>query len=121
MNVTLKIDGVDFSEKLSTYKVDQEVYYAKVITALDNTEYASPGNFRPVLTLSWRPLTDEESADLYYALSRFKIDIKYTNPYTNQDVTRKMRLAGNLESSFALTSVDGKRRYIGGNITLRGI
>ena len=120
MNVTFKIDGVSFNKKLATYKVYSEVSYAKVITTIDNVERTSPGFSRPVVAVSFWPLTDAESAALYSALSAFKVTVEYTDPNKNQDVIQKMRLAGNLESAFALTGIDGNRRYIGGEIILRG-
>jgi hypothetical protein len=121
MDVTLTINGYDAHKRLSTYNVTEEVTYRKVITALDDTEYPYPAKNRPIITFSMWPLTDEESAKLYNALSGLTFTATFTNQHKNQDETRRVRVVSNLESAFALKSVDGKRRYKGGEIQLRGL
>jgi len=121
MDITLIVNGLDLHEKLSTYSVTQEVTYRKVVTTLDNVEHPYPGAARPIITFSLFPLTDDESAELYNALKPLVFPVSYTNQYTASDETRTVRLADDLESSFALLSVDGKRRYKGGSIRLRGL
>ena len=64
-------------------------------------------------------MTDDESAALYSALSALMFDATYTNQYKGVDETKRVRLMTSLESAFALKSVDGKRRYKGGEIQLR--
>ena len=54
----------------------------------------------------------------YGALTDETIVAKYTK---NGIETADMRLASNLESAFLLNSVDGQRRYRGGEIVLRSI
>ena len=39
MDVTLIVNGLDLSLKLSTYSVTEEVTYRKVITTLDDVEH----------------------------------------------------------------------------------
>ena len=121
MDVTLIVNGLDLSSKLSTYSVEEEVTYRKVITTLDDVEHPYPGAKRTTITFSLFPLTDDESAALYSALSALVFDATYTNQYKGVDETKRVRLMTNLESSFALKSIDGKRRYKGGTIQLRRI
>ena len=117
MDVTLIVNGLNLSSKLSTYSVTEEVTYRKVITTLDEHPY--PGAKRTTITFSLFPLTDEESTALYNKLGALVFDATYTNQYKSVDETQRFRLMTNLESSFALKSVDGKRRYKGGEIQLR--
>lgn len=119
MDVTLIVNGLDLSARLSTYSVSEEVAYRQVIVTLDDAEHPYPSTTRPIITFSLWPMTDEESAALYSALSALVFDATYTNPHKNADETKRVRLMTSLESAFALKSVDGKRRYKGGQIQLR--
>ena len=121
MDVTLIVNGMDLSTKLSTYSVTETVTYRNVITTLDDVEHPYPGAKRTIITFSVFPMTDEESAALYNTLSALMFDATYTNQYKGVDETKRVRLMTNLESAFALKSVDGKRRYKGGEIQLRGL
>uniref|UniRef100_A0AAU8B704 Uncharacterized protein n=1 Tax=Dulem virus 33 TaxID=3145751 RepID=A0AAU8B704_9CAUD len=121
MNITLKLNDLDLSEKLSTYDVTYEITYRQVITTLDDMEHAYPGAKRPIVTFSLFPLTDDESAELYNTLKDLIIVTTYTNQHLGTDEVRQLRLVSNIESTFALLSVDGKRRYKGGSIQLRGL
>ena len=121
MDVTFKLGSVDWSGKLSTFAPSREVTYRKVVTTLDDVEHPYPTQPRPIINFSLLPLTDTESLSLYGALSDLIISVTYTDPYSSTDVTRNMRVTSNLESTFALRSVDGKRRYKGGTITLRAV
>jgi hypothetical protein len=120
MDVTLNVNGLDLHDKLSTYRVSQEVTYRQVLTTLDGTEHAFGEKIRPIVTFSLLPLTDEESTALYRALSDLIFPVSFTNQHTGVNQTRELRLVSNLESAFALRSVDGKRRYRGTEIQLRG-
>lgn len=119
MEVTLKINGLDLSSRLSTYTVAQEISYRKVIKTLDDVEHAYPGEKRPIIRFSLFPGTGEQDAELYDALESLIVTVVFTQ--MGVEITRKMRLTSNLESVFLLKSVDGKRRYRGGEITLRGM
>ena len=119
MDITLIIDGISLSSRLSTYSVTQEVTYRKIITTLDETEHPYPGKIRPIINFSLIPGTDEDDAILYETLEKLIFNVVYTEK--GEDVTRKMRLVSNLESVFLLKSVDGKRRYKQGTIQLRGL
>lgn len=119
MEITLTANGLDLSRKLSTYELTKDVVYRKVITTLDDVEHPYPGAQRCVVTFSLFPITDGESTELYDALYPLIIPVTFTNPYTSMDETRQMRVVSNIESTFALLSVDGKRRYKGSQIQLR--
>ena len=119
MDVTLIVNGLDLSSKLSTYSVTEEVTYRKVITTLDDVEHPYPGAKRTTITFSLFPMTDEESTELYNKLGALVFEATYTNQYKSVDETNRVRLITNLQSSFALKSIDGKRRYKGGEIQLR--
>lgn len=119
MDVTLIVNGLNLSSKLSTYSVTEEVTYRKVITTLDDVEHPYPGAKRTTITFSLFPMTDEESTELYNKLGALVFDATYTNQYKSVDETNRVRLITNLESSFALKSIDGNRRYKGGEIQLR--
>lgn len=119
MNITFTVNGLDLHSRLSTYKVTEENTYRKVITALDDTEYPYPRTSKTILTFSLLPMTDEESKTVYTALTDFVFFVTYTNPHTDRDETRKVRVTSDIESTFALLSVDGKRRYKGSTVQLR--
>jgi hypothetical protein len=121
MDVTLIVNGLDLHERLSTYNVKYNVTYRKVVTTLDDTEHVYPGATKPVVTFSLMPMTDEESAAIYSALSDLVFPLKFTDPYAGADATATARVVSDLDATFALKSVDGKRRYKGGSIQLRGL
>ena len=121
MDVTLIVNGLDLSTKLSTYSVTEEVTYRNVITTLDDVEHPYPGAKKTIITFSLFPMTDDESSSLYNALGDLVFNATYTNQHKGLDETKRVRLVTNLESAFALKSVDGKRRYKGGEIQLRGL
>lgn len=119
MQITLSINGLDLHRKLSTYKMTQDITYRKVITTLDEIEHPYPGAIKSVVTFTLLPLTDSESEELYTALKDLIITATYTNQYTGIDETKLVRVVSSIESTFALLSVDGMRRYRGGQIQLR--
>lgn len=121
MDITLITNGLDLHEKLSTYKMTLEVTYRKIVTTLDDVEHPYPGKTRPIITFSLLPLTDDESKELYDALKALVFQASFTNQYSGIDETKRVRLATNMESAFALTSIDGKRRYKGTEVQLRGL
>lgn len=119
MEVTLIANGLDLSSKLSTYSVTEEVSYRKIVTTLDGTEYPTKGVVRPIVTFSLFPMTDSEAANVYNALSGLVFNATFTR--NGKDEIRRVRVSSNLESTFLLMSVDGKRRYKGDKIQLRGL
>lgn len=121
MDVTLTINGRDYSAWLSTYTPSLEVTYSKVITTLDNKEHRSPGVYRPTITFSLLPLSDFTASQLYDDLSAVP-DVTFTNPYDSTGVTtRQMCVTSNLQAAFGLRSIDGNRYYKSGEITLRAV
>lgn len=118
IDVTFKLNNVNFSPKLSTYEVVVETEYPVTFTTMDGTEHVYKRN-RPSITFSLIPLTDAEVQSLYSCLSGRTVSVNYTNPYTNTDVTATMRLTTNLLHIFGLRSVDGNRYYKGTQISLR--
>lgn len=122
MEVTLITNGLDLSKRLSTYKVTREINYRKVVTTMDDTEHPYPGTNKSVVTFSLLPMTDEEGEEVYNALSYLIFDATFTDQYAGgKDVAKRVRVTSNLESTFLLLSVDGKRRYRGGEIQLRAL
>lgn len=119
MELTFVVNGLDLHKKLSTYTVAKEISYPEVIITLDDVEHPYFGKKRTIITFSLFPLTDPESSELYSALSDLIFEAVYQNPYTNAVEKKRVRLASNLETTFALLSIDGKRRYKGGAIQLR--
>ena len=118
MDVTLKINGVNISRRLSTYSVKDEINYKRVITTLDEVEHPYPGRTRQVVTFSMIPGTASEDLEIYNELKKLILNAEFT--HLDEVKTRQMHLSSDLESTFLLLSVDGKRRYKGGQITLRG-
>lgn len=119
MELTLTVNGLDLHKKLSTYAVTKSTEYPEVITTLDNVEHPYFGKRRVIVTFSLFPMTDLESSELYDALSDLVFNTTYQNPHTNAVETKRVRLVSDLEATFGLLSVDGKRRYKGGTIQLR--
>lgn len=119
MDITLKVNGLDLSGKLSTYSTAKKVSYSEIVTGLDNTEYPFPGVTKTEITFSLFPMTDEESAELYSAICGLVFQATYTDQMGGGDVAKRVRVASDLESAFLLKSIDGKRRYKGGSIVLR--
>ena len=119
MDITLKLGTVDVHEKVSTYSVTREVSYGKVITTMDDKEHAVRGKDRYVVSFSFFPMTEVEATKYCDALADTTIDVTFTDPHTGEIHTKAMRTMENLEATFALVSVDGKRRYTGGTIQMR--
>ena len=118
MDVKLIANGVDFSNKISTYDAYMEVTQ-KVLTMLDDSERPYPAVFRPVVRFSLLPMTDTEATAVYNTLKG--IVFPATFEISGQEMTADVRVVGNLGDRFLLTSPDGKRRYKGAEITLRGL
>lgn len=119
MDITLKIGTLDVHEKLSTYSVQREVSYSKVIVTMDDDEHAVRSKDRYVVKFSLFPMTEDEVTAYCNALRASAIDVTFSDPYTKSVVTKTMRVTSNLDAAFALLSVDGKRRYKGGEIQMR--
>lgn len=118
IDVIFKLNNIDYSGLLSTYKVTYEVEYPSVVTAIDGTEHGVARK-RPTITFSLIPLSDAQTAALYTAIQSMNVSCTYTNPYSGATATGNMRVMTNLESAFGLKSVNGNRYYKGTAITLR--
>lgn len=119
IDITFKIGVTSYSDLLSTYNVDYAVEYGETFTALNGTEYGRP-LYRPVIRFSLIPLTEAQSADLYTKLSESaSVTVQYTDPHANTTRTASFRVASDIGRAFLLKSVDGLRRYSGGEIVLR--
>ena len=121
MDITLKIGTLDMHKKVSTYSVQREITYDKVITTMDGVEHASRNKDRYVISFSFFPMTESEATEYCAALSGSTVSVTFTDPYTGNDTVKTMRVISNLDAAFALVSVDGKRRYKGGTIQMREI
>lgn len=119
IGVTLRIGTFDLSPSLSTYRCSREISWKKVVVTMDNVEHPYPGAEKDVISFGLLPMTDAESAELYNALSPLVFNVTYTSTYDGRDITKRMRITSNLEDEFLLLSIDGKRRYRGGEIQLR--
>lgn len=118
INVTFRLNGVDFSSKLSTYNVGMLYEYPVIVTTMDGTEHVHQRK-RPRLTFSLIPLTDAEVKALYDCLKTATVSVYYTDTYSNNEVTATMRVETELSHIFALESVTGNRYYKGTEIALR--
>ena len=121
MDIMLKIGTLYTHNKLSTYSVQREITYDKVITTMDGVEHASRNKDRYVISFSFFPMTESEATEYCAALSGSTVSVTFTDPYTGTDIVKTMRTTSNLDAAFALVSVDGKRRYKGGTIQMREI
>lgn len=120
MEITLVVNGLDLSRKLSTYNVQKEITYKKVVTTMDNVDHPYPGAAKDIVSFSLLPMTELEGGEVYAALSPLVIDTTYTSQYEQgAAITKRVRVTSSLESQFLLMSVDGKRRYRGGEIQLK--
>lgn len=120
MDVTFKIGTLDLSSKLSAYKVEWEKSYQKIITTMDNIEHPFPSPDRALVTFSLLPLDDDLASSVYDALSTNQ-SVTFTDPYRASDIIRTMRITSNLEATFGIKSINGKRYYRGGEIQLRAL
>ena len=121
MDVTLKINGRDFSTRLSTYRVEQEVTYPDMLTTMDGTEHYGKPYKRDVIYFSLFPFDDDTANQDYLVLSDSSLSVNYTNPQADnaEKLYKQMKLYSSLSAVFGLRSANGKRYYKGGEIALR--
>ena len=121
MDVTLEINGRDFSSRLSTYRVEQEITYPEVLTTMDGREHYGKPYKRDIIYFSLFPYDDDTAGQDYSILADSILSVNYTNPqaYNSEKLNREMKLYSNLSSAFGLRSSNGKRYYKGGEIVLR--
>ena len=121
IDVNFTVNELDLHTLLSTYNVTKEVTYAGVITTLDGTEHARGKRQRTIISFSLLPLTEEQGTELYNALLDTTFPVTFTDPNSTATQTGTFRVVNDLDSTFALMSVDGKRRYTGKTIQLRAV
>ena len=121
MDVTLEINARDFSSRLSTYRVEQEVTYPDMLTTMDGTEHYGKPYKRDVIYFSLFPFDDDTANQDYLVLSDSSLSVNYTNPQADnaEKLYKEMKLYSSLSAVFGLRSVNGKRYYKGGEIALR--
>lgn len=121
MDVTLEINGRDFSSRLSTYRVEQEVTYPDMLTTMDGTEHYGKPYRRDVIYFSLFPFDDDTANHDYMVLVDTSLTVNYTNPQAkdSEKLYKPMKLYSNLSAVFGLRSVNGNRYYKGGEIALR--
>ena len=119
INITFKISNKDYSDKLSTFKCLQSPSNVKIITTLDGTDKQFIGKLKSKITVSFLPLTKAQLFELYELVKEYSFLVTYTNPYIEDDVIQKMRIDGDINSSFALVSIDGNKYYTGLSLTFK--
>lgn len=121
MDVTLEINGRDFSSRLSTYRVEQEVTYPDMLTTMDGTEHYGKPYKRDVIYFTLLPFDDDTANQDYMVLADTSLTVNYTNPQAkdSEKLYKPMKIYSNLSAVFGLRSVNGKRYYKGGEIALR--
>ena len=121
IDVNFTVNELDLHTLLSTYNVTKEVTYAGVITTLDGKEHARGKRQRTIISFSLLPKTEEQGTELYNALLDPTFPVTFTDPNSTATQTGTFRVVNDLDSTFALMSVDGKRRYTGKTIQLRAV
>lgn len=123
MDITLIINDRDFSSRVSTYQVEQEITYTNIITTLDGTEHFGAPQRRDIITFSLIPYDEDTAQADYEALAATEVIVSYTNPRYNGTVVKnvKVRLDCNIAAIYGLKSVNGKHYYKGGEIVLRRV
>ena len=121
IDVNFTVNELDLHTLLSTYNVTKEVTYSGVITTLDGKEHARGKRQRTVISFFLLPLTEAQGTEIYNALLDTTFPVTFTDPYSTETQTDTFRVVDDLDSTFALMSVDGKRRYTGKTIQLRAV
>ena len=121
IDVNFTVNSLDLHTLLSTYNVTKEVTYAGIITTLDGTEHARGKRQRTIINFSLLPMTETQGMEIYNALLPATFPVTFTDSYSTATQTATFRVVNDLDSTFALMSVDGKRRYTGKTIQLRAV
>ena len=123
MDVTLTINGRDFSSRLTEYRVDQEITYPDVVTTLDGFEHYGKPYKRDIISFRLLMFDDNQAKEDYEALSASTVLVTYTNPQAQNQlkVERVMKVTSNLSAAFGIRSWNGLRYYTGGSIMLRSV
>ena len=123
MDVTLTINGRDFSSRLTKYSVEQEITYPDMLTTLDGTEHYGKPHKRDIINFRLLMFDDNQAQEDYDILTASTLLVTYTNPQAKnqQKVDRAMKVTSNLSAAFGIRSWNGLRYYTGGDIILRSV
>ena len=117
INMTFIIDNtetsVDYSNKLSTFSCSQRLTRNQIITTLDGNERQFIGKIKTDVTVSFMPFSKEELDVFFGLVKNYSFYLTFTNPFVEEDVRYKMRIDGEIDTDFALTSINGKTYYTG--------
>lgn len=119
MGITLIINGVDFSGRVLTYAVRKEITYGKTYTSVSGREFVRRKRIRPIVSFTLMPHDDEQAQEDYDVFKAGTLTATFTDPDSETTLTKEVRLMTNLEHTFLLDSINGKRYYKGGTIQLR--
>ena len=123
MDVTLTINGRDFSSRLTQYSVEQEITYPDLITTLDGSEHYGRPRKRDIINFRLLMFDDNQAQEDYDILTASTLLVTYTNPQVRKQlkVEREFKVTSNLLATFGIRSWNGLRYYTGGDITLRSV
>lgn len=123
MDVTLTINGRDFSSRLTEYGIEQEITYPDIVTTLDGTEHYGKPHKRDVINFRLLMFDDNQAKEDYETLTASTLLVTYTNPQAQNQlkVERVMKVASNLSAAFGIRSWNGLRYYTGASILLRSV
>ena len=123
MDVTLTINGRDFSSRLTQYSVEQEITYPDIVTTLDGTEHYGKPHKRDIINFRLMMFDDNQANEDYEALTADTLLVTYTNPQAKNQLktARVMKVTSNLLATFGIRSWNGMRYYTGGSIMLRSV
>ena len=123
MDVTLTINGRDFSSRLTQYSVEQEITYPDMVTTLDGSEHYGRPRKRDIINFRLMMFDDNQAQEDYDILTASTLIVTYTNPQAQNQlkVERVMKVTSNLSAAFGIRSWNGLRYYTGGSIMLRSV
>jgi hypothetical protein len=123
MDVTLTINGRDFSSRLTQYSVEQEITYPDLMTTLDGTEHYGKPHKRDIINFRLLMFDDNQAQEDYDILTESTLLVTYTNPQVRNQlkVEREFKVTSNLLTTFGIRSWNGLRYYTGGDIMLRSV
>lgn len=123
MDVTLTINGRDFSSRLTQYGVEQEITYPDLVTTIDGTEHHGKPHKRDIINFRLLMFDDNQAQEDYETLTASTLFVTYTNPQAPDQlkVERLMKVTSNLQATFGIRSWNSLRYYTGGTITLRAV
>ena len=123
MDVTLTINGRDFSSRLTQYSVEQEITYPDIVTTLDGTEHYGKPHKRDIINFKLMMFDDNQAQEDYDILTASTLLVTYTNPqvHNQEKIARVMKVTSNLTAVFGIRSWNGLRYYTGEAITLRSV